>query len=266
MTNRSPLSTGSMWGESTHILRHVRMRELGKHLRSILKNPLITVRYTSGATQKGRGDSMYRKSGVIILLALVAIATVAAIMTQTYAASNNSPVQSSPTTLSTLSISSTESNSTCRPPPPRMGNQTGAPPRTPPWLANLTAQQKQTLNETVTKMQASGATPEQIMNAVDAQLKQWGIQVPIHKGPPPTQAPNNSTMNGSRPPPPPWMSNQNDTQHPPPPWMANLTAQQKQTLNETVTKMQASGATPEQIRNAVNDLLKQWGIEIPQCP
>jgi len=255
-----------------------RIWELGKHLTSILKNPLITRRDTGGATQKRRGDSMYRKSGGMILLALVAIATVAGIMTQTYAASNNNIVPSSSTTLSTLSVSSTENNSSCRFPPPRMGNETGAP-HMPPWMANLTTEQKRTLNETVTNMKTSGATQEQIMNAVDALLKQWGIQVPTHNGPPPTQPPNNSTTNTSRPPPPtitnstdtthpppPWMTNQTDTQHPSPPWMANLTAQQKQTIDDTVTTMKATGATPEQIMNAVNELLKQWGIEIPQCP
>jgi hypothetical protein len=200
-----------MWDESTYILRYVRMRELGKHMSPILKNQLIAGRYTDGATQKRRGDSMYRKSESMILLALVAIATVAGIMTQTYAASNNSTVLSSSTTLSTLSISSTQNNSTCRLPPPRMGNETGAP-RTPP-----------------------------------------------------TQLPNNSTTNTSRPPPP-TIANSTDTTRPSPPWMVNLTAQQKQTLNKTVTKMKTSGATQEQIMNAVDALLKQWGIEIPQCP
>jgi hypothetical protein len=273
-----PAAPRSVWDKTCDASHEGYVWELGKHLSSILKNPLITRPDTGGATQKRRGDSMFRKSEGMILLALVAIVTIAGIMTQTYAASNNPNLLSSSTTLSALSTSSTGNNSTCRLPPPRMGNETGAP-RTPPWMANLTTEQKQTLNETVTNMKASGATQEQIMNATDALLKQWGIQVPTHNGPPPTQPPNNSTANTSRPPPPtmtnstdtthpppPLMTNQTGTQHPSPPWMANLTAQQKQTIDDTVTKMKGSGATPEQIMNAVNELLKQWGIEIPHCP
>jgi len=220
---------------------------------------------------------MNRRSEGLILLALVTIAAVAGIMTQTYAASTTVP--SGSTAPYALTISSTENNSTCRlPPQPRIGNQTDNPHTPPPWMANLTTDQKQTLNETVTKMQASGASRDEIMSAVNDLLKQWGIQIPDHTGPPPTRQPLNNSTAGPPPqpwtanstdtghPPPPSMNNQTDTNHPSPPWMANLTTQQKQTLDETVKKMQTSGATPEQIRNAVNDLLKQWGIQIPQCP
>jgi hypothetical protein len=118
------------------------------------------------------------------------------------------------------------------------------------------------------------------MNAVNELLKQWGISIPQNTGnqpppqimknstggnPPPQQPRISNTTDTARPPPP-WMANQTDTQHPSPPWMANLTAQQKQTLDDTVKTMKASGATQEQIMNAVNELLKQWGINIPQCP
>lgn len=168
-----------MWDESTSILRHVRMRELGKHLSPILKNPLITHRATGTATNKRRGDSMTRRSEGLVLLTLVTIAAVAGIMTQTYAASTNNATPSGSTAPYALALSSAENNSTCPlPPQPRMGNQTGPPHTPPPWMANLTTEQKQTLNETVTKMQASGATRDQIMNAVDDLLKQWGIQIP----------------------------------------------------------------------------------------
>jgi len=130
--------------------------------------------------------------------------------------------------------------------------QTGTPHPLPPWMANLTAQQIQTLNETTKSMEASGATREQIKTAVNELLTQWGIAIPEDT---PTRHPPQS-----------WVTNQTGTQLPQPPWMANLTDQQKQTLEETVNNMKASGATPEQIRNALNELLRQWGIEIPQCP
>jgi hypothetical protein len=273
------LSPCVKWMNCRPLRGHVCIWELGRHLSPILKNPLITHRNTGNPTNQRRGDSMNRRSEGLILLTLVTIAAAAGIMTQTYAASSNDTAVSYSTVLYTLGTSSSENNSTCRlPPQPRMNNQTGAPHMPPPWMANLTTEQKQTLNVTVTKMQASGATPEQIGNAVNELLKQWGIQIPDHIGPP-TQPMNNSTAGTPLPPqpgmanstdttnpPPPSMVNRTNTEHPSAPWMANLTTEQKQTLDDTVKTMKASGATPEQIRNAVNELLKQWGIQIPQCP
>ena len=217
---------------------------------------------------------MNRKSQGLLLLTLATLAAISAIMVQTYATSNSNSVLSDSPALYAYDVSGVQSNSTCRP-PPQPGNQIGAMHQSPPWMNNLTEQQKQTLNQTVTTMKASGATRQQIMNAVNDLLKQWGINVPQNPRPPP-QGPMNSTS--GTPPPPPWMANstdphhppppmtnQTDTPRPPPPWMGNLTTQQRQTIDETVRKLQASGATPEQIRSAVDALLKQWGIAIPQC-
>jgi len=178
---------------------------------------------------------MHRRSEALVLLTLAAIAGGLGVLAQTYAASSNntSTAPNDSIALYALDISNTQSNSTCPQPPLRMASQSG----TPPWMANLTDEQQQTLNETVKNLQASGATREQIRTAVNELLTQWGINIP----------------------------QQTDTPRPEPPWMANLTDEQKQTLQDTVEKMKASGATPEQIRNAVDELLMQWGVEIPQC-
>jgi len=247
----------------------------------ILKNRLIARRGTGNAANKLRGDSMHRRSEGVILLTLATIAAVFGVMAQTYAASSNNTALSDSTVPYALDILGTESNSTCRPPPqPQTTNQTIPAHLSPPWMANLTDQQKQTLDDTVKTMKASGATQEQIMNAVNELLKQWGINIPQNTGNkpppqimknstggnPPPQQPRMSNATDTARPPQPWMTNQTDTQHPSSPWMANLTAQQKQTLDDTVKTMKASGATQEQIMNAVNELLKQWGINISQCP
>ena len=167
---------------------------------------------------KRRGDSMNRKSQGLLLLTLASFAAILGAFVQTYATSSNN-VPSDSTPLYAFDILGVQSNSTCRP-PPEPANQTGPMHAPPPWMANLTDQQKQTLNQTVTTMKASGATPPQIKNAVDDLLKQWGINIPQDTRPPPR--PMNSTS-GTPPPPRPWMANATNTTHPPPPWMANQT-------------------------------------------
>jgi hypothetical protein len=133
-------------------------------------------------------------------------------------------------------------------------------------MTNLTTEQKQTLNETIRTMQASCATREQTMNAVNELLKQWGIEIPPQTETPPPPTPLTLNNTTGTPPPQPRASNVTaDTPPPSPPWMGNLTAEQKQTLEETVKTMKSSGATPEQIRSAVDELLRQWGIAIPRC-
>ena len=120
---------------------------------------------------------MYRKNEALILLTLVAIAAVLGVMAQTYAVSSNNTALSGSTALYALDIVATGSNSTCRPRPQPFGdNQTDT--AHPPWMANLTTEQKQTLDDTVKTMKASGATPEQIMNAINELLKQWGHRNP----------------------------------------------------------------------------------------
>lgn len=234
--------------DDSYIFRACRTHddELCNDLSKILKNPLIAPR-ASGA-RKERGDSMNRKTEVLSLMALVVIAGVLGIMAQTYAQSaiNTSTAASDSIAFYVFSTSATTSDSTCPLPPQRWAsNQTDTSHPPPPWMANLTSEQKQALNETVTKMQSSGATREEIRNAVDQLLNKWGVQIPQRPDIGDHQNPGNSTL-------------------PPPQFMANLTDTQKQTLNETVTKMQASGATREELRSAVDKLLTQWGIQIPQ--
>jgi len=48
-----------------------------------------------------------------------------------------------------------------------------------------------------------------------------------------------------------------------PPWMANLTDTQKETLKQKMEELKTAGKTPQEIHSAMNDMLKQWGIQVP---
>ena len=112
------------------------------------------------------------------------------------------------------------------------------PPRDPPWMTQVTDAQKQEIQQMVQSMKDSGATQQEIRDAVNAKLQGWGIQVPQDNGGQPRQ----------------------------PPWMSQLTDQQKQEIKQLMDSLTQSGATPQEIRDAVNAKLQEWGIEVPAPP
>ena len=57
-----------------------------------------------------------------------------------------------------------------------------------------------------------------------------------------------------------------DQQRPEPPWMSELTDDQKAELQQYAESLRESGATPQEIRDAVNAKLETWGIEITAPP
>jgi hypothetical protein len=52
------------------------------------------------------------------------------------------------------------------------------PPREPLWMSQLTGDQKAQIQQLVESLKASGATPQEIRDAVHAKLQEWGIQIP----------------------------------------------------------------------------------------
>jgi len=110
--------------------------------------------------------------------------------------------------------------------------------REPPWMSQLTDEQKAELQQLLDSLKASGASPEETRDAIDTKLQEWGIEVPVQDG----------------------------QQHPEPPWMGQLSDEQKAELQQLVESLRESGATPQQIRDAVNAKLEEWGIEIPTPP
>jgi len=119
------------------------------------------------------------------------------------------------------------------------------PPRDPPWMSQLSDDQKAQIQQLVQSMKDSGATPKEIGDAVNAKLQEWGIQLPELSGGQPT--------NSTRPP--------RD-----PPWMSQLTDDQKAQIQQLIESLRASGATPHEIRDAVNAKLQEWGIQLPAPP
>jgi len=105
----------------------------------------------------------------------------------------------------------------------------------PPWMANLTDTQKASLEQKIKEMKEAGKSSQEIRSALDEMLKQWGIQVPQRLGNPPA-----------------------------PPWMGNLTDTQKAILEAKIKELKAAGKTPQEIHSAIADMLKQWGIQVPQ--
>jgi len=52
------------------------------------------------------------------------------------------------------------------------------PPREPPWMSQLTDDQKTEIQSLTQSMKDSGATQQEIRDATDAKLQEWGIQLP----------------------------------------------------------------------------------------
>jgi hypothetical protein len=111
------------------------------------------------------------------------------------------------------------------------------PPREPPWMSQLTDTQKQEIQQLTDSLRQSGATPQEIRDAVDAKLQAWGIELPIGKGEQ-RQAP----------------------------WMSELTDEQKTEMKQLLYSLNETGATPQQTRDAVNAKLEEWGIQLPERP
>ena len=118
------------------------------------------------------------------------------------------------------------------------GTNPQLPPRDSPWMSQLTDDQKAQIEKLTQSLKDSGATQQQIRDAINAKLKEWGVQIPE---PPADYARE-------------------------PPWMSQLTDDQKTEIQQLIQTMKDSGATPQEIGDAVNAKLQKWGIQIPERP
>jgi len=107
---------------------------------------------------------------------------------------------------------------------------------------NLTDEQRETLHSTIKEMRDKNATRDEIHAKVAELFKEWGIEKPV------------KMMRGRK-------------GHNKGAWAktlgAKLTAEQRQTLRETVRNLKDQGASREEIREAVKALFNEWGIERP---
>jgi hypothetical protein len=106
--------------------------------------------------------------------------------------------------------------------------------------ANLTEEQRTQLFAKMDQMKAAGAKPEEIRAAVAEMFKGWGLEVPQRE---PGQG--NGLGLGKI--------------------MEKLTPEQKTQLQAKIKEMRKAGAKPEEIRAAVAEMLKGWGIEMPKA-
>jgi len=97
----------------------------------------------------------------------------------------------------------------------------------PPWMQDLTEDQKEDVRALVEEMKEDGASKEEIREAVKAKLEQLGIEVPEFKGPRGKQ------------------------------WMGDLTEDQIAEIRELKEEMKEDGASKEEIREAVLKLLEE---------
>lgn len=120
--------------------------------------------------------------------------------------------------------------------------QKGQEQRTPPWMAQLTQSQKDQIAAQITKMQKAGASRQEIMAATMKTLEGWGKLPRRAEG---AATPVGGARHAQR-------------------WMSQLTPQQREQVNAKVKQMEEAGASREQIRTAVRDLAKGWGITMPE--
>jgi len=103
-----------------------------------------------------------------------------------------------------------------------------------PWLGELTDDQREELKQTLEDMKEAGATQEEIREAVNAKLDEWGIEVPEN----------------------PRCSN----------FMDQLTEEQREELQEKMQELRESGASREEMMEARLKLLKEFGIDMDELP
>ncbi len=105
------------------------------------------------------------------------------------------------------------------------------------WTS-LTQEQRQALWSMVAEMRDQGASPEEVHSAVAQMLKGYGIELPEHWGKGFPRGPRR--------------------------FLSQLTTEQRQALREKVKEMGDQGASPEEIHKTVTEMLKGYGIEVPE--
>jgi uncharacterized membrane-anchored protein len=105
---------------------------------------------------------------------------------------------------------------------------------------DLTKEQREAIQEKIKEMRSNGSTPEETHSAVAEMLKGYGIQVPEDWHGPIGFGPKRDRFG------------------------ANLTVEQKEAVREKIKEMRNQGAKREEIRAAVAEMIKGFGIKSPQ--
>jgi DNA-binding transcriptional regulator YhcF (GntR family) len=101
---------------------------------------------------------------------------------------------------------------------------------------SLTEEQREAIHDMVVEMREAGASRQEIREAVAEMLRRYGVEVPErglpHRGP------------GHR-------------------FGASLTEEQREAIHDMVVEMREAGASREEIREAVAEMLRRYGVEPP---
>jgi Spy/CpxP family protein refolding chaperone len=114
------------------------------------------------------------------------------------------------------------------------------------FFGQLTEEQKDAVHATVQEMRDAGATREEVHAAVREMLAGWGIEVPERQGRGGGKG-DGERVHHSR-------------------LFEQLSEEQRGAIYELVKGMREAGASREEIRGAVHEMLAGWGIEVPERP
>jgi uncharacterized protein YoaH (UPF0181 family) len=103
---------------------------------------------------------------------------------------------------------------------------------------DLTKEQREAVHEKIKEMREQGATRKEIHTAVAEMLKGYGIELPENRG----------------------ERHRGDLRQ----LLSSLTDEQRQAVREKIREMRRQGATREEIRAAVAEMLEGYGIELPK--
>lgn len=118
--------------------------------------------------------------------------------------------------------------------PPDAGHRFGPPP----FIADVTDEQREALHEKMREMRSEGATREEIRSAMGEMLEDWGVELPERWG----------------------------EGHGPKSFFAKLSEEQRDAVREKTREMRRAGASREEVRAAVRQMLEGYGIEPPLHP
>ena len=101
-------------------------------------------------------------------------------------------------------------------------------------LGELTEDQREEIKQIINDMREDDASREEIKEAIDSKLGEFGIEVPEKKMP--------------------------QRQ----PWMQDLTDGQREEIRQTVEELREVGTSREEIKETINSKLTEWGIEVSE--
>lgn len=104
----------------------------------------------------------------------------------------------------------------------------------------LTDDQRTEVHALVSQMNEEGASDGEIQIAVDELLVEWGVEAPIDEG-----------------------AGKGIGRHSHPRFMRWLTDDQRAEIHALTDRMRADGASRQEVREAVDEMLEGWGIEVP---